>query len=162
LISVPVPRGPADMTKEPVLVKLEGGRRTQLADVPPPAAAERLSPPEAPKQAHGSSGDALSQLQRLADPSSSVFEGGTPFGLDGPGGLPEEKVPEPGPRDEVTYQTRVSPFVNNNISASITASISADRRYVRLNLAPTFNVVTGTHLQGPVLRNPIIPGFPVP
>src|SRR5947209_10689149 len=32
----------------------------------------------------------------------------------------------------------------NNIDVTAQAVISADRRYVRLSLAPTFNVVTGT------------------
>ena len=71
-------------------------------------------------------------------------------------------VPEPGTRDEVAYQTRVSPFATNRIDATVQAVLSADRRYVRLSLSPTFNVVTGTQLQGMLVRNPIIPGFPVP
>jgi hypothetical protein len=153
LITVPVPRSPGETVKEPVLVNLEGGRRTNLADVPPPQATERLSP--TPKRTES----AVTQLQRLAHPLEFGSEGQAHFGMDGLGGLPEEKAPDPGPGDEVVYQTRVSPFVTNRIDASVQATISADRRYVRLNLAPTFNVVTGTRLQPVLFTNPVLPGF---
>ncbi|HEX5270916.1 MAG TPA: hypothetical protein VFW33_10530, partial [Gemmataceae bacterium] len=157
VISVPVPRGPADPKKEAALVHLDGGRRTHVADVPPPAATHRLG--SAPKG--GSTNDALSQLQRLADPTEVAF-GGSPIGMDGPGGLSSGMAPEPGAKDEVTYQTRFAPFANNRIDATVQAVLSADRRYVRLSVAPTFNVVTGSQLQRTLFLNPILPGFPVP
>ena len=56
----------------------------------------------------------------------------------------------------------MAPFFTNTSNVTAQAVITADRRYVRLSLAPTFNVVTGSHLQGPFLTNPIIPGFPTP
>jgi hypothetical protein len=158
VISVAVPRGPSDPKKDAVAVKLDGGRRTHVADVPPPETAQRLA---SAKTAAGSTNDALTQLQRLADPTDGGF-GGTPVGMDGPGGLSSGRQPDPGLQDDLAFQTRVSPFVNNNIDVTVQAALSADRRYVRLSMTSTFNVVTGTQLQGPVLRNPIIPGFPTP
>ncbi len=142
---------------KPILVSLEGGRRTQMADVPPPAAAERLASSTAPP----TSADAISQLQRLADPTGYAGTESS-FGADGLGVVAEGKIPEPSPRDELAYQTRVAPFATNSIDATVQAVISADRRYVRFSLAPSFNVVTGTHLQSALIRNPIIPGFPTP
>jgi hypothetical protein len=158
VISVPVAGGSTDPKKDAVAVKLDGGRRDHLADVPPPAASQRLAS-TAPKQGGGN--DALAQLQRLADPTETGFRE-TPIGFDAPGGLPDGNAAEPGARDELAYQTRVAPFFNNRIDATVQAVLSADRRYVRLSLAPTFNVVTGTHLQGNSFFVPIIPGFPTP
>jgi hypothetical protein len=60
-------------------------------------------------------------------------------------------------QEQVTYQTRVAPFFNNTIDLTAQATVSADRRYVRLSVTPMFNVVTGTQLQ-PMVLNPIIPG----
>jgi len=158
LVTVVVPKGAVDTKKEPVQVKLDGGRRTHVAEVPPPATAERMNT----SSKSVSTTDAISQLQQLADPSGYSFNGGSPSGVDGLGATPEGKLPEIGPRDEVAYQTRVSPFATNGIDVTAQAVISADRRYVRFSLAPTFNVVTGTRLQPVLIRNPIIPGFPVP
>ena len=39
------------------------------------------------------------------------------------------------------------------------ATISADRRYVRLSLSPVFNTVTGFRTT-PVINNPLLPGGP--
>jgi hypothetical protein len=158
VITVPVAGGSSDPKKDAVALKLDGGRRTHVADVPAPQVNQRLAS-TGPRQAGGS--DAISQLQRLADPSEGGF-GGTPIGFDGPGGRPDNTDPEPGAHDELTFQTRVAPSFNNRIDATVQAVLSADRRYVRLSLSPTFNVVTGTQLQGYSFRTPIIPGFPTP
>jgi len=53
-------------------------------------------------------------------------------------------------------QNRVSPFVNNNVSFTSQAVVDGDRRSVRLNINPIFNVTTSTKLK-PIL-SPVIPG----
>jgi len=138
-------------------VSFEGGRRTQIADVPPPSAVERLNN-EVVKEPTTS--DALGQLQRLADPPDRSQDAGAPYGVEGLGvpGLADEKVPDPSKQDQVAYQTRVKPFANDRVDVTVQAVLSADRRYVRLGVSPVFNVVTGTRLQGSGFFNPIIPG----
>ena len=59
----------------------------------------------------------------------------------------------------MAYQTRVKPFVGNSLSLTAQATISADRRYVRLSVAPVFNTVTGTNQQPSVILS-LIPGVP--
>jgi hypothetical protein len=153
VISVPVPQGTPDPKNDGVLVRLDEGRRTHVADVPPPQSSQRLS--TAQKQTGG--GDAIGQLLRLSDPTEVGFGGA----IDGPGGKPDGAIPDPGSRDELTYQTRVAPFFNNRIDATVQAVVSADRRYVRLSLTSNFNVVTGSRLQGSqFIFNPSLPGFP--
>jgi len=157
IITVELPRGAGEMQKDPVVVLLDGGRRTHLADVSPSETTRRVN--TAAKSS--SSLDAIGQLQRLSDPSGYGPDDAS-LGVGGPGGTPVGPEPDRSLRDDLAFQTRVKGFVTNNIDVSATAVISADRRYVRFSLAPTFNVVTGTHLQSSQVRNAIIPGFPTP
>ncbi len=143
-------------SKEPVQVKLDGGRRKHVAEVPPPSAVRRL----AETAREPSTNDALSQLQRLADPAGSTLDGRVPYGVDAPGTqIGDERVPDPSKHDLVAYQTRVSP-ANSAVDVIVQTTFSADRRYVRLGVAPVFNVVSGSNLQSGGFYNPIIPGSP--
>jgi hypothetical protein len=154
IVTVAVPRGVSDTTKDPLLVKLDGGRRTHVAEVPTLAAAERLSTAVRPT----TSTDAVSQLQRLADPSGNYDPDGATYGVGGMGYAPLGNAPERSPRDNLAHQTRVAPLTEGSVDLTAQAVVSADGRYVRLSMAPTFNLLTGKQLQPVVIRNPLIPG----
>jgi tetratricopeptide (TPR) repeat protein len=140
-------------------VQLAEGRRQEVASVPPPA----LQRPESPTERLEASVSIMAQLRDLAAP---VDLGMSP-GIRGGAGSPVLEPPrEPNKsrdrKDEpTTYQTRVSPFVTNSANLTVQAAVSADRRYVRLSLAPMFNTVTGVR-NVPVITTPIIPGLPRP
>jgi tetratricopeptide (TPR) repeat protein len=140
-----------------VTVKLADGRRTEAAAVPPQASAKR---PASPADAPASTDQVLSQLRALTDPGdSSAGIQGSAFCLGVPTTPPTIKVKpdQQKTQEQVTYQTRVAPFVNNSIDLTAQATVSADRRYVRLSMTPMFNVVTGTQLQS-FVNNPLLPG----
>jgi hypothetical protein len=140
-----------------VKAKLADGRRTEAAAVPPQAAAKR---PQAPVDAPRSADQVLSQLRALTDPGDSPAGiQGSAFCLGVPTTPPTIKVKQDPQKtsEQVTYQTRVAPFVTNSIDLTAQATISADRRYVRLSMTPMFNVVTGTQLQS-FVTNPLLPG----
>jgi tetratricopeptide (TPR) repeat protein len=135
-----------------VTVKLDAGRRTELASVPPPSLARQ---PDPPAEMGGGVDRVLSQLRALTDPGDavtglrgSVTGAGTP--ADRPVKVDDKQ------REQLTYQTKVSPFVTNSFDLTAQATISADRRYVRLSLAPSFVGVTRTQNQGFV--TPFFPG----
>jgi hypothetical protein len=138
-----------------VTVPLKEGRRTELASVPPPESLQRSDPlPDMP-----STDRVLTQLRNLTDPGEGPTNGIT--GSVACNGTPSPGKAAPKPYDsrgeQVRYQTRVEPFVTNTADLTAQATISADRRYVRLSLNATFNGVTGTRLQ-PGGRIPVIPG----
>jgi hypothetical protein len=65
--------------------------------------------------------------------------------------------------DRQLYQARVAGFVNSVMDVTAQATISADRRYVRLSVTPVFYGLTGVQSTAlPVTRNPVIPGFVLP
>ncbi len=134
----------------------------------PPAA--HKAPESAPSAIESGSDKILHKLRLLADPdivgvgrgfSGDVgSQGGAPFL---PSKIKEGKVDVPPSKDDRTmYQARVKPFVQNSISVTAQAVISADRRYVRLSVSPVFNTLTGFQpIAGPVI-NPTIPGTRLP
>jgi hypothetical protein len=137
------------------LVQLADGRRTQAASVPPPAARKR---PESPAEVAVSTDSVLNQLRALTDTEDvgggirgSVGGFGTPVATTRPEGKSARSRD-----DEVTYQTRVAPSVINSADMTVQATVSADRRYVRLSMSAMFNTVTRTQLQ-PVV-NPFLTG----
>jgi hypothetical protein len=137
-------------------VKLADGRRTEAASVPPQAAAKRPAPPA---DAPASTDQVLGQLRAMTDPGDPATIQGSAFSLGVPTSLqPVAVKPDKNKtQEQVTYQTRVAPFVNNTIDLTAQATVSADRRYVRLSMTPMFNVVTGTQLQSN-FSNPLLPG----
>jgi hypothetical protein len=74
-----------------------------------------------------------------------------------PSEIKRDKGSETPLNDRLLYQTRVKPFVQNAMDVTAQATISADRRYVRLSMSPVFNTVTGVQ-NIPVVVNPTIPG----
>jgi hypothetical protein len=140
-----------------VKVKLDQGRRTVLASVPPPGS---LQPPVQKETANADT--VFRQLRALADPSFTGTEQSSVRGsLKTPGVTAESRVPAKdsarSPADQVAFQTRVEPFVANSAQLTAQAVISADRRYVRLSLSPFFNSVTRVQ-QVPVVSAPFLPG----
>ncbi|MHB1425055.1 MAG: hypothetical protein ACYC3I_17935 [Gemmataceae bacterium] len=148
---------------ERIKVKLEGGRRTETAYVPPPNAQKKTEP--APAELANPS-KVFYQLRDLADPeltgvgrrpvSVGVFSQGQPVlpsqiksGRTTPRAIPDN--------DRTLYQTRVKPFVQNALDVTASAVLSADRRSVRLSVTPVFNTMTATQT-APVVVNPTIPG----
>jgi tetratricopeptide (TPR) repeat protein len=130
-------------------VKLPDGRRTQAAAVPPPGALKRS---EASAEAAASTSSILDQLRSMTEPPD--FTGGI-SGSVGGFGTPVEPVRAAGKSrkshdDESAYQTRVSPFQFNTADLTAQATISADRRYVRLSLNAMFDVVGRTQSQARV------------
>jgi hypothetical protein len=52
--------------------------------------------------------------------------------------------------------------VANSVDVTAQATISADRRFVRLSLNPVFNTVTGMRTVPVAVSSPVIPGGVVP
>jgi hypothetical protein len=146
---------------QPVLVNLEGGRRTETAYVPPPAA---LVPPEAPAGAEEENARQVwGKLRALADPEATGYEyGGLRGGAYAPGARrsasrPPARAPRPAAAGREVYQTRVASFVKNSVDVTARAVLSSDHRYLRLSLSPVFGPVAGP-AAAPAVVNPTIPG----
>jgi hypothetical protein len=145
-----------------VTIDLAEGRRTEVANVPP----ESLQPSTEPLGEIAGAGEALSKLRGMAsgEMTSSVVQRGFRGGVSSLGGssvqeVSVEKLKEKDRKEALkrrATQNRVSPFVNNNVSFTSQAVVDGDRRYVRLNINPIFNAVTGTK-QKPILSS-VIPG----
>jgi hypothetical protein len=151
---------------QPLVLSLEGGRRTEAAEVPSEAAL--VEEPTATATAAEEHPDAvLHQLRVLSDPELIGYEGqGMRGGVSSPGSRPlavpsKDSSGGPSVEDRTLYQTRVQPFVSNSVDVTMQAVISADRRYVRVSLTPMFSGVTGV-FQVPGVSNPILPGFHLP
>jgi hypothetical protein len=144
---------------EVIKVKVDDGKRTTLAQVPPPATSRRVEQAASP----GGTDAVMGRLRALAD--NDPLDGGTTgiaggFGTFGATETSKDFSPgQRSPAERVAFQTKVSPFVSNNIELTAQATISADRRYVRLSLSPFFNTVTGFRTT-PVVNNPLLPGGP--
>jgi hypothetical protein len=142
---------------KPIPIRLDGGRRKELAYVPPtPTQQAADTPAESPDKV-------LNQLRAAADPEVTGINPVTVRGGAGSGGLPsrttrvvqDEQKPV---GDKVLFQNKVRSFVQNSLEVTAQAVLSSDRRSVRLSLTPAFNTV-GLGAQ-PVVRNPLIPGAP--
>jgi tetratricopeptide (TPR) repeat protein len=147
---------------ERIKVKLDNGRRTQTAYVPPPSTQKKA---EAPPAVLDSPNKIFTQLRDRSDPeivgvgrsvSTGVFSQGRPVlpsqiksGKDTAKAIPDN--------DRTLYQTRVKPFVQNALEVTASAVLSSDRRSVRLSMTPVFNTVHAAQ-NAPVVVNPTIPG----
>ena len=141
-------------------IDLAEGRRTQTAVVPPPALQQSA---EAPGQ-EGGRGDVFTQLRNLADPElvgvQRAFRASS-GSLGSSDSREDIRLEKSRPKDVAgrrKVQNRVAPFVNEGASFTTQAVVSEDRRYVRLSVNATFNVVSGTRPQ-PVMVS-VIPGIP--
>jgi hypothetical protein len=144
-------------------IKLDEGRRTETAYVAPPSARKK---PDTDPAALENPDKVFHQLRVRSDPEVTGLGRGFSQGFHSqgepvlPSQLKEGKVPPNATipdNDRTLYQTRVKPFVQNALDVTAKAVISADRRYVRLSMAPVFNTVTGVQ-NVPVVVNPTIPG----
>jgi hypothetical protein len=142
---------------------LGNGTRTAVARVSPQSMAPR--PPGESSVSQG--GDrVLNKLRAMADPDSGTstgMQGGT-----GSAGTPTMTTVAGVPvgragGEQMAFQSAVPSSVTNSIDLMAQATVSADRRYVRLSLAPVFETV-GRMQIGPMVTNPLIPGgqFPGP
>jgi tetratricopeptide (TPR) repeat protein len=136
-------------------VKLEKGRRTSTAVIPPDEAYKR---PEDNKEDLAKPSEVMTKLHNLADPEFSGAGAPRTWGSSG-GSSPASRVP-PGRKqpEQVATQARVSPFFTNSFDLTAQAVVSADRRYVRLSVSPFFRVVTPSTTA--VFSVPLIPGAP--
>jgi len=140
-----------------LVVRLDDGRRTEAAAVPPPSAIQK---PE-PAIETNDRDRVWAQWGAWAERSENGTGLRGDVGAGGTSASARETVraTDGGRGEQMAYQTRVQPFVSNSLSLTAQATISADRRYVRLSVAPMFNTVTGTNQQPGVLL-PLIPGGP--
>jgi tetratricopeptide (TPR) repeat protein len=137
-------------------VILNDGRRHSVAQVPPPSALQKkatIARAESPDRV-------FTKLRALADPDLTLAEPGMkggagslgrPSGQDGGAGL----MP-PGQPGQQIFQGNISRF-GNGADLTAQATVSPDRRYVRLSLAPVFDTVTGVQ-PSPFLNLPGLPG----
>jgi hypothetical protein len=144
-------------TAKPTLVTLEGGRRKELAYVPPPSSNDLTTATE--PIATTSPDRVLNQLRALADPEVTGFNqaprgGGYALGFEQP---KEYKAPKPSDQDKTLIQQRVASFVRNSVEVTAQAQLTSDRRGVRLTFQPAFNTV-GVDNGQPAVNNPVIPG----
>jgi hypothetical protein len=103
----------------------------------------------------------LNKLRNLADPVYTGPDAGTrgglsSIGVEAPGQANVVFDPKRSPYEQVAQQTRVLPFMANGADMTAQATVSPDRRYVRLSLAPVFQTARGQAV--PVVVNPMIPG----
>jgi len=124
---------------KPVTVKLEAGRRTEAAYVAPP---EALQQQEDISTSRGLDA-VMTKLRILSDPEITGFAAGGIRGGDLSGGTPRSvRVTDSNSNDKTLYRTKVRSFITNSVDLTAQAVISADRRSVRLSVAPVFNTAT--------------------
>jgi tetratricopeptide (TPR) repeat protein len=150
-----------------VPVKLEDGRRTETAFVPPPA------PRPTPPAELGGIDRVVSQLRALAEGSQGTERGTAQADVGSTGVALTKPTPikaddkKSQQSEQVVFQSKVSPFVfNGGVDLTAQGTISADRRYVRLSLNPNLSVVTPGAISTPTVILPLLPGggrvVPVP
>ncbi|HEV3261402.1 MAG TPA: hypothetical protein VG013_31405, partial [Gemmataceae bacterium] len=145
--------------KATVKFTLDTGRRTSSAQVSP----EASQPRAARANDNVSSGaNVFSKLRALANPDQDMSFSGMQGGVTSLGvqieSTPPDKPADPSPADQVAYQSKVAPFVPNSLDLTAQATVSADRRFVRLSLAPVFNTVTTVQPAPVTVFVPMIPG----
>jgi hypothetical protein len=138
-------------------INLKEGRRRSVAQVPPPSATRQTAavPPAA------NSRTILDKLRNLADPDLAIGETGMKGGIASTGApvgnrLATQDV-QRGASGPTAYEGKVSPAVSGGMDFTVQSSVSADRRWVRLSLAPVFQTVNGMQ-SAAVTANPVIPG----
>jgi hypothetical protein len=142
-----------------VKLTLDDGKRTALAQVPTTPPTRPLTDPKSPNE---TTMRVLNKLRNMAEPD---------WLGDGPGvraGTPVADVDrmlddarKGSPAERVAFQNRVAPYVSNTVDVTAQASITPDRRFVRLSLTPAFNTVN--KINGvPTVVNPLLPSGPNP
>jgi tetratricopeptide (TPR) repeat protein len=141
-------------------LSLKDGRRQAVAHVPSPNANER---PRTQLVKEPNGGDIRNKLRSMADPEFASVNTGMVGGMASLG-VPVEPQLRPDLRPDriqteaIAYQTR-SASLPNSMDLAAQATVSADRKYVRVSLSPVFQTATRTD-SGPLVTNPLIPGAP--
>ena len=142
-----------------VKIKLDNGRRTETAYVPPPSTQqvpETVADPIAVA-------NMTDQLRDLASPE--LFGGHAGFQGEAGTVVPSRPLPNgtsakasgPSADDRVVYQNKVATFVKQSMDVTQQAVLSGDRRTVRLSVTPQFTPASVSTTQT-VVSNPAIPG----
>jgi hypothetical protein len=139
-------------TQRPRTIKLENGRRTHAAYVPPP---QPVQEPTTPK---GNTSDrVLTKLRSLADPEVT----GVHMSSGGVGRQSTSRRPSLTPRrsnDQPVYQNKVAGFVQNSIDLATTSVVTDDRRFVRISFQAGFSGVVGFNtIPVATFVNPLFP-----
>ncbi len=138
---------------------LDGGRRLSVAHVSPAVANSR---PRTELVKEPSGGDIRNKLRALADPEYATVNTGMVGGMASLGvpvePRPSDRLPSRMPTEAVAYQT-MSAALPNSLDLAAQATVSADRKYVRLTLSPVFQT-SARNDSGPLVTNPLIPGAP--
>jgi hypothetical protein len=143
----------------PVIVKLDAGRRTEAAYVPPPSASEPLE--DAATASADNNDSVFNKLRALADPEVTRLEHGIRGQVASPGRPVARQAPmsvKASEKDRTVYQNRVRSFVANSVDVTAQAVLSADRRSVRISLSPVSN--TATSSKPAQVVSPVFPGAP--
>jgi len=143
----------------PVTINLAGGRRTEAAYVPPPAAQQVEE--DASSAGRDVGDQVLNKLRGLADPEVTGFERGVQSGSTSAGrpvAHPVSVNPRSHENDRTLYQNKVQSFVANSVDVTAQAVLSADRQSIRLSLTPVFN--TNTSSKPVQVVSPVFPGAP--
>jgi tetratricopeptide (TPR) repeat protein len=132
---------------------LADGRRVKTEYVPPPAPTRK----PAEQQAGPTPSDrVLTKLRGLADPEFT----GTEYGVRGGAATLGATVSTPpdlkaGLPQDVVYQTKVAPVVNNGTDFTMQVSVSPQDGTTRLKLSPVFQTVDAART--PTIHNPYLP-----
>jgi tetratricopeptide (TPR) repeat protein len=145
----------------PVKFKLENGRRTETAYVPPAstqAVRETVADPLA-------AANVMDQLRDLASPE--LFGSNAGFRCSAGSSVPYDVLPSsagasakaaaPSPDDRVVYQNKVASFMKQSMDVTAQTVLSGDRRSVRLSMEPQFTPASVSGTQ-PVVTSSVIPG----
>jgi hypothetical protein len=139
----------------PVRVTLTGGRRTEMAYVPPVEAHQD----DGGGQSVESQDAVLARLRVLSDPEVTGAERGMRGAAVSAGRSPERPIsldPRRNDNDRTLYQNRVQSFVRDSLDVTAQAVLSADRQSVRLSVSPVFTAGAGNR---PVtIVSPVVPG----
>lgn len=145
-----------DLTKNtPLMVKVDEGRRTELAYVSPPS----LRPTSRSEKIRMVSKDVGTQLRDIADPEVTGFQRGTSIAS---GAIPiEMEAPAPSKNDgndKILYQTRVQSFMKNAMDVTTQVVLSSDRRSMRVSVTPVFESTANIKPGATVVNSSVIPG----
>jgi tetratricopeptide (TPR) repeat protein len=122
---------------------LQEGRRTELAQVPPPSAPRRR--PNETGQPQRTAGSALLKLRDLAHADLSGATG--PRGAACTRGAASPTAPRPPQAQRTVYQTGVASLSGAGMNLTAELKMSADRREVNLVMQPVYQALAGNRQQ---------------
>jgi hypothetical protein len=125
---------------------LANGRRTSLAQVAPPASTK----PKRESTQVASTTDIRTKLLMVSDPDYLASDTGISGGMASTGMAAKSSngtVSDANQSGQIAVQTKVSQFTNT-MDMTAQASVSSDRRYVRLSMSPVFQTAGGSQGSG--------------